>query len=113
MGTKINTAPLYEKIETAEKTAIKDLARYKFSNFGYHAARWVTLNNLSAAMDLGRKGSPFKTLVKLARAIRSGKLEFVQTDTTATWTINAPREDWDFGRVKKPESSKTIMAYLD
>ena len=47
----------------AEQDAIKNLARYKFSNFGYHAARWVTLNRIIG----DKKPNPFKYLVDAAR----------------------------------------------
>lgn len=47
----------------AAEDAIKNLARYKFSNFGYHAARWVTLNALIG----DRQPNPFRAFVELAR----------------------------------------------
>ena len=49
--------------DKAKREAIKNLARYKFSNFGYHAARWVTLN----AIIGDRQPNPFKAFVDLAR----------------------------------------------
>lgn len=49
--------------DKAKSDAIKNLARYKFSNFGYHAARWVTLNHLIG----DKQGNPFKQLVEKAR----------------------------------------------
>lgn len=49
--------------ERARVDALKNLARYKFSNFGYHAARWVTLN----AIIGDRQPNPFKRLVAAAR----------------------------------------------
>lgn len=52
--------------EKAERDAIKNLARYKFSNFGYHAARWVTLNKIIG----DKKPNPFKYLVDAARGGR-------------------------------------------
>lgn len=51
--------------DQAEKDAIKNLARYKFSNFGYHAARWVTLTRIIG----DRKPNPFQPYVKLAREL--------------------------------------------
>jgi hypothetical protein len=49
----------------AATDAIKNLARYKFSMFGYHAARWVTLNAI-----LGdRQPNPFKSFVDLAKKV--------------------------------------------
>lgn len=53
--------------DRAKADAIKNLARYKFSNFGYHAARWVTLNAI-----LGDKQpNPFKPFVVLARGMKA------------------------------------------
>ena len=49
--------------DRARADALKNLARYKFSNFGYHAARWVTLNALIG----DRQPDPFGRLVDLAR----------------------------------------------
>jgi hypothetical protein len=52
--------------EHAHKVAIDNLARYKFSNFGYWAAKWVMLNQL-----IGDKApNPFQQLVKTARELR-------------------------------------------
>lgn len=51
--------------DEARVDALKNLGRYKFANFGYYAARWVTLNAI-----LGDKQpNPFKQLVDLARQI--------------------------------------------
>ena len=65
----INVAPLLEAIDDAERRAIDNLARYKFSNFGYWAAAWVKYNQL--ARDMGiiktKRPSPFALFVKLAR----------------------------------------------
>jgi hypothetical protein len=55
---------LKEARDQAERDAIKNLQRYKFSNFGYHAARWVTLNRIIG----DKKPNPFKHLVDCARA---------------------------------------------
>ena len=64
-----NTISLEEKmritLDAAEFEAIKNLGRYKFAQFGYFAARWVTLNRLLP----GTRPSPFKALVKAARAL--------------------------------------------
>ena len=51
--------------EKAKNDAIKNLARYKFSNFGYHAARWVTLNALIG----DRQPNPFRALVDLSKTM--------------------------------------------
>ena len=47
----------------AAEDAMKNLARYKFSNFGYHAARWVTLTRIIG----DKKPNPFRELVQKAR----------------------------------------------
>jgi len=54
--------------EAADK-ALTSLANYKFIMFGYHAAIWVTLNQLSPR----RQTSPFSDLVTLARLLRKGQ----------------------------------------
>ena len=48
----------------AEQKAIDNLARYKFSNFGYWCAIWVYLNRING----GKKSNPFKDFVELARS---------------------------------------------
>lgn len=48
--------------QEARRKAFDSLARYKFMMFGYHAALWVTLNNL----DTNKERNPFSALVKLA-----------------------------------------------
>jgi len=55
-----------QKAEAYEK-AIDSLARYKFLMFGYHAAQWVMLNQLSKDFD----PNPFHVLVKEARGIQA------------------------------------------
>lgn len=50
--------------DKAKHDALKNLARYKFSNFGYHAARWVTLNRIIG----DKQDNPFKFLVQAAKA---------------------------------------------
>lgn len=57
-------ARLHAARDRARVDAIKNLARYKFSNFGYHAARWVTLN----AIIGDKQPNPFKAFVQLARS---------------------------------------------
>ena len=49
--------------DKAKQDAIKNLARYKFSNFGYHAARWVTLNRIIG----DKEANPFRRFVELAK----------------------------------------------
>lgn len=46
----------------ARRKAFNSLAKYKFMMFGYHAALWVTLNNLSS----NKERNPFSALVELA-----------------------------------------------
>lgn len=52
--------------EEARKKAIDNLARYKFSNFGYWSSRWVMLNQL---LD-HKQPNPFAQLVELARKMQ-------------------------------------------
>jgi len=47
----------------AETKAWDSLGRYKFLMFGYHAAQWVLLNQVSGL----KKSNPFKDLVQAAR----------------------------------------------
>lgn len=54
------------EIQEAADKAIDSLARYKFAMFGYWAGIWVHLNRI----DGGKRPSPFRDLVKAARAIR-------------------------------------------
>ncbi len=56
-------AEIERKKERAKTKAITNLGRYKFMNFGYWAAVWIHLNQLS-----GKKTpNPFKDFVDLAR----------------------------------------------
>jgi hypothetical protein len=63
---------LLQAMDDAEKKAVDNLARYKFSNFGYWAATWVKYNQL--AKDMGvidkKRPSPFKSLVESARELQ-------------------------------------------
>lgn len=54
---------LLEELDSAERDAWKNLARYKFWMFGYFAARWVYLNRLADA----KRPNPFKRIVQSAR----------------------------------------------
>ncbi len=60
---------LIEARDRAKRDAIKNLARYKFSNFGYHAARWVLLNQLVG----DKQPNPFNEFVALARTMPEWK----------------------------------------
>lgn len=51
----------------AKRKALDSLAHYKFMMFGYHAALWVTLNN----MDTEKEHNPFKPLVDNARRLHT------------------------------------------
>jgi hypothetical protein len=58
----------------AERKAWEALSGYKFWMFGYHAARWVTYNNLLPE----KQPSPFKAAVHLARQridVAEGQME--------------------------------------
>jgi len=59
----IAEAEIERKKEEARVKAITNLGRYKFMNFGYWAAVWIHLNQLSGKKD----PSPFKDFVDLAR----------------------------------------------
>ena len=50
-------------MDRAQEQAWRSLARYKFWMFGYHAAKWVTLNHVLPQP----RPNPFTELVKLAR----------------------------------------------
>ncbi len=49
-----------------QRKAWNSLARYKFYMFGYHAAAWVTLKNLSPT-GVQNPPNPFSELVKMAQ----------------------------------------------
>lgn len=51
------------ELDKAERDAWKNLARYKFWQFGYYAARWVYVN----AVTRSKRPNPFRSLVVLAR----------------------------------------------
>lgn len=53
--------------EEAKRKALDNLARYKFSNFGYWAAHWVHYNRLLPAPQ--RQRNPFRELVQLSRQL--------------------------------------------
>lgn len=59
-----------EKLTEAEAKAFDALSRYKFLMFGYWAGVWVHLASLDGQ---GKRPSPFKSLVRFARSIRSDK----------------------------------------
>lgn len=63
-GDALATAAL-AALDDAEAKAWDSLARYKFLMFGYHAARWVTLNSLRPGGRVRR--NPFGSLVEAAR----------------------------------------------
>lgn len=56
---------LARKKEEARVKAITNLDRYKFMNFGYWAAIWIHLNQLSGM----KSPNPFKPFVDLARTM--------------------------------------------
>mgnify|MGYP001586744152 FL=1 len=59
---------LLEAKREAQRKAIDSLSRYKFMQFGYWAAIWIHLNNLSVHKD----HNPFQALVVLARDMKDG-----------------------------------------
>lgn len=61
---------ILKAMDEAEIKAIDNLARYKFCNFGYHAANWVNYNKLLKT----KKPNPFSNLVNLSRSMRSQKI---------------------------------------
>ena len=62
-------AEIERKKEVAKTKAITNLGRYKFMNFGYWAAVWVHLNQLSGKKD----PSPFRDFVEHARYLQNPK----------------------------------------
>lgn len=61
-----HVARLRAKKADAVEAAWKALAGYKFWMFGYHAARWVQLNQL----DDHKEPNPFRHLVEAAKEQR-------------------------------------------
>ena len=61
---KVTTA-----LANAERKAWDSLSRYKFLMFGYHAAQWVLLNQVSDT----RSKNPFAALVALAKEKRNAE----------------------------------------
>ena len=61
----MNDTKLALEIHEAEVKAIKALAGYKFSMFGYWAGIWVHLNRIEGK----KRPSPFKFLVQAAREL--------------------------------------------
>lgn len=60
----VRGAEIRSEMDSAERQAWNALGRYKFWMFGYFAARWVYLNQLSRE----KRPNPFKDLVVVARA---------------------------------------------
>lgn len=69
MGTEFREQ-LFEKMDGAVEKALQSLAGYKFWTFGYHAARWVQLNQLLPREE--RRPNPFRPLVLMARERLNG-----------------------------------------
>lgn len=59
----MNDSKLAQELHEAEVKAIKALAGYKFSMFGYWAGIWVHLNKIEGK----KRPNPFKDLVHAAR----------------------------------------------
>lgn len=53
-----------EMMAESRRAAMDALCRYKFERFGYHAARWVSLNKALPKPE----PNPFRDIVKSARA---------------------------------------------
>jgi len=60
---------LIKELKTAEQNAVKNLARYKFNNFGYWSAIWVHKNKMLGSLGYKKLPNPFKTFVQLAKEI--------------------------------------------
>ena len=63
-----------EHKQEAYENAIDSLARYKFMQFGYWAAIWVHLNQITDC----KESNPFRQLVGLARQLQTKNQEEVQ-----------------------------------
>ena len=63
---KSELARLKESKQEAFENAIDSLARYKFMMFGYWAAIWAHLNQISGE----KEGNPFRGLIDKAREIQ-------------------------------------------
>ncbi len=63
MSVTFDPQRIYDAMDDAEERAWTSLAGYKFMMFGYHAARWVSYNQLLPV----RQRNPFRSAVKLAR----------------------------------------------
>ena len=68
---RLPTWIVYQAYEKAIDDAWANLARYKFSNFGYHAARVVFLAHLLESMGVKKRPNPFRRLVVVAREVRA------------------------------------------
>ena len=62
-----STEKLIMARDEAETRAWDNLARYKFSNFGYWAAWYVKLNELLRETPAWKPKNPFRELVETAR----------------------------------------------
>lgn len=78
------------EIQEAADKAIDSLARYKFAMFGYWAGIWVHLNRI----DGGKRPSPFRDLVKVARAIREEAMTPTQKRQSFLTTNIIKQQKW-------------------
>ncbi len=78
------------EIQEAADKAIDSLARYKFVMFGYWAGIWVHLNRI----DGGKRSSPFRDLVKTARAIREEAMTSAQKRQSFLTTNIIKQQKW-------------------
>ena len=94
---------LHDKLKTAEYQAITSLAGYKFIMFGYHAAVWVTVNQLLPREE--QKGNPFQRFVKLARDIKYNE-ENKRQSTFGLKTKKVYHDRHGIHRPKAPRGNK-------
>lgn len=57
------------ELDKAERDAWKNLARYKFWQFGYYAARWVYVNHVTRS----KRSNPFRKIVTIAREVLNAR----------------------------------------
>lgn len=87
----MNDTKLAQEIHEAEVKAIKALAGYKFSMFGYWAGIWVHLNRIEGK----KRPSPFKFLVHAARELPVS--QGGRTEVSSSWrdcTIQELADAW-------------------
>ena len=91
---------LHNKMDQAEYQAIISLAGYKFIMFGYHAAVWVTVNQLLPREE--QRGNPFQCFVKLARDIKYNE----ESKRNSTFGIHRKKVYHDRNGVHRPKAPR-------